>query len=178
MTNERDEPDFGPGGYLPRRAAQRARKIVLREQMSLGWPLAAVAAGVLLVAVGVAFTLARSSPPGPPFTALGALDAVEPGTVALLDSAEAPTSVLVVRAGGGVRVFAAPQETVVYCEDSRRLEAPGVVWDLRGRLVGGNGSSLQPLAFQVHDGDLYVDPTSNPAAPPPAPRGETPSCVS
>lgn len=178
MTSGPDErPDFGPGGYLPRRAAQRARKIVLREQMGIGWPLAAVAAAVVVAAVGVTFLLTRSQPPGPPFAAVGPLDVADPAGVAVVQVDDPSTELLVVRAGGGVRVFEAPDATVVYCPDSRRLEAPGVVWNLRGRLVGGEGQSLRPLATRIHEGQLYVDPGSAGPPPPPAPAGETPACA-
>ncbi|HUG87123.1 MAG TPA: hypothetical protein VMM13_21320, partial [Euzebya sp.] len=49
------QPEFGPGGYLPARAAQRARKIVLREQMGLHWAVAAVVAGLLILAITIPF---------------------------------------------------------------------------------------------------------------------------
>lgn len=178
MTNEPDErPDFGPGGYLPRRAAQRARKIILRERMGLGWPVAAVAAAVVLAVVGAVFLLTRTVAPGPPFLRVGELAEVDQGGVTLVEHAGAPQALLVVRVGGGVGVFEAPGEPVVYCPESRRLEAPGAVWNLRGRLVGGDGDSLRPLSSQVHDGILYVDPAPMTPAPPPVPQGETPVCA-
>lgn len=178
MTSEADEqPEFGPGGYLPRRAAQRARKIILRERMGLGWPIAAVAAAVVLAIVGVVFLLTRTVAPGPPFVAVGPLEDVQPGEARLVEPADAPLPVLVVRVGGGVGVFEAPGEPVVYCAASRRLEAPGAVWNLRGRLVGGDGDSLRPLSSRVHDGILYVDPSTTTPAPAPARDGETPVCA-
>lgn len=177
MTSDPDERlDFGPRGYLPRRAAQRARKIVLREQMGLGWPVAAVAAAVVVALVGAIFLLTRSAPPGPPFVAVAPIDAVEPGAVATFSLEGTPHDVLVVRAGGGLQAFAGRTDAVVYCRESRRLEAPGRVWDLRGRLVGGDGESLRPLASRLHAGQLYVDPTSATAPAPPEPAGETPTC--
>lgn len=178
MTNDADErPDFGPGGYLPRRAAQRARKIILRERMGLGWPVAAVLAAVVLAVVGVVFLFTRSAAPGPPFVAVVAIEEVEAGGVTRLEPAGVPMPLLVVRVGGGVGVFEAPGEPVVYCPASRRLEAPGAVWNLRGRLVGGDGSSLRPLTSRVHAGVLYVHPHRTTAAPAPAPEGETPRCA-
>ncbi|HVM13385.1 MAG TPA: hypothetical protein VM287_03545 [Egibacteraceae bacterium] len=179
MTSGTDErPDFGPGGYLPRRAAQRARKIVLREQMGLGWPIAAVTAAVVLAIVALVFVLTRSGPPGPPFLALASLDQTEAGGVTAVDLPGAPREVLVVRAGGAVRAYEAPGRPVTYCRRSRRLEAPGAVWTLRGRLVGGGRESLRPVPTRIHDGVIYVDPTASMPAPPPAPAGETPVCVS
>ncbi|HVL99055.1 MAG TPA: hypothetical protein VM324_07170 [Egibacteraceae bacterium] len=177
MTSEPEQGlDFGPRGYLPRRAAQRARKIVLREQMGLGWPLAAVAAAVLVAVVGAVFLLTRATPPAPPFVPVAPIDAVDPAGATAFDVAGAPFDVLVVRIGGGLRTFAAPEEPVVYCTASRRLESPERVWNLRGRLVGGEGESLRVLTALLHEGVVYVDP-SPAAAPPPVPAGETPGCV-
>jgi hypothetical protein len=57
---ERD-PEFGPRGYLPERAAKRARKIILREPLSLAWVIGAILAGLALVIAGVLF-LQRDDP--------------------------------------------------------------------------------------------------------------------
>lgn len=177
MTNDPDERlDFGPGGYLPRRAAQRARKIVLREQMGLGWPLAAIAAALLVGLVGAVFLLTRSEAPAPPFVPVGPVDVARPAGAVVVPDATG-SDLLVVRAGGALRVFEAPGVPVVYCPASRRLEAPGLVWNLRGRLVGGDGRSLRPLASLQHDGGLYVDPGSAGPVPEPDRAGETPACV-
>lgn len=167
-------PDPGPRGYLPPKAARRARKIVLREPMGLGWPIAAVVAMVVLVGVAVAFVVLRTGPPDPPFVAVGAVDAVPQGTAGTLGAAGA--EVLVVRAGGRFRVFAAPAEPVpAYCDASRRLEAAGgAVWSLDGARVGGTAVSLRPLPAAVHDGTVYVDPTA-PGAPLPAAPGDQPA---
>lgn len=175
MTSEEEQPEFGPAGYLPRRAAQRARKIVLREQMGLGWVLAAVAAGIVLVGVGVALLLTRPSAPGPTFAAVAPLTAIDPAGSEVVRADGA--AVLVVRAGGGVRAFAAPDADVRYCAASRRLEATGRVWNLRGRLVGGDGASLRPLTTRVHEGVVYVDPTGGAAPPPTAGGDERPACL-
>nr|MBA2530088.1 adenosylcobinamide-GDP ribazoletransferase [Euzebyales bacterium] len=64
------QPDYGPRGYLPERAAKRARKIVLREQMGPAWPLAAVAAALLVGATGLWYLVTAGRPPGPPYTPL------------------------------------------------------------------------------------------------------------
>lgn len=168
-------PDAGPRGYLPPKAARRARKIVLREPMGLGWPIAAVVAMVVLVGVAVAFVLLRTGPPDPPFVAAGPVAAIPQGTAGTLVADG--TDVLVVRAGGRFRVFAAPSPTPAYCEASRRLEAADGVWTLDGARVGGGATSLAPLPSAVHDGTVYVDPT-NPGDPlPPSPRDEAPGCA-
>ena len=172
-------PEFGPRGYLPPRAARRARKIILREQMGLGWPLAAVAACVAVVVVGIAFLL-RAGPPGPPFQAAGPLGAVPPSSAAVVapgGDGAAGDPALVVRAGGRLRAFAAPGTDVAFCEDSRRLEsADGTVWTLDGVLVGGQGTSLRPVAASVYEGTLYLDTTTSRPELPADPRGEVPAC--
>lgn len=169
-------PEYGPGGYLPERAAKRARKIVLREQMGLGWPIAALVAGIVLVGLGVVYLLAGTAPPSEPFVAAGPIDEIDPRGAATLEVGGA--QVVVVRAGGGVRAFAHPGVPVRYCPASGRLESPeaGMVWTPDGRLTGGDGQSLPGLPAQVHDGELYIDPTSPLPAPAPRARGEQPEC--
>lgn len=175
-TSDRD-PDFGPRGYLPPRAAKRARKIVLREQMGLGWPLAAVAAALLVAVVGALFLL-RSGPPPAPFVPAGPLDAVALGSAGVVTTGEG-RAVLVTRGGGALRAFSAPLTEVRYCASSRQLESPsGAVWTLDGVLVGGDGASLQPLRSTVYDGIVYVVPRNDDPSPPLGePRGEQPACT-
>lgn len=175
MSDPEERPEFGPRGYVPPQAAKRARKIVLREPMGLGWPVAAVAAGVLLGLLGLVYLLTQTGPPGPPFAAAGPLGAVDPRGVTVLRADATP--VLVVRAGGGVRAFLVPDATVAYCGASKRLEGDdGSVWTVDGRLTGGPGPSLTPVPVQVHGGVVYADPR-HPAEPPPAaPAGAAPAC--
>jgi len=171
-----DPPAFGPRGYLPERAARRARKIVLREQMGLGWPLAAVAAALLVAGVGVTF-LARSGPPDDPLRAAGPLAEVAAGTAGVV-AVEGGGEVLVVRAGGRVRTFAPPDGTVRWCEDSSRLEAAdGRVWTLDGILVGGDGGGLRAVPSSVYGDTVYADVTSPGRDLPADPGGETPACT-
>jgi len=49
------DEEFGPGGYLPKQAASRARKIILRAPMGAGWIIASVALGVLIFVAGAIF---------------------------------------------------------------------------------------------------------------------------
>lgn len=169
-----EAPEFGPRGYLPERAARRARKIVLRGQMSLGWVVAALAAAVLVAAVGLVW-LVRSGPPGPPFVATADVAEVAAGGLGVADAGG--TAVLIVRVTGGLRVFVAPPTPVTYCAASRRLEgADGTVWRVDGQRVGGPGASLAPVPVTVHDGTIYASPDD--AAPALAPGGgdEPPVC--
>lgn len=176
--SEPQKPEFGPRGYVPPQAAKRARKIVLREPMGLGWPVAAVVAGALLVLLGVVFLLTRTGPPGAPFAAVGAVADMDPrGATTLRASGGGGGEVLVVRAGGPVRVFLAPAQDVAYCPASKRLEGEGGgVWALDGRLLGGDGASLVPLASQAHDGTLYANLAEPLPAPPAADLGAAPAC--
>lgn len=178
--------DFGPRGYLPERAAKRARKIVLREQMGLQWPIAAGVAALVVALAGTVYLLTGTDAPGEPYRPLLGIDAVDPRGAEVLAAGEpragfpAPVRDLaVVRAGGGVRVLEAPSPDVVYCPASQRLEAPtGQVWNPNGRLVGGAGSSLPSVPALVFDGVLYVDETTTAPPPPAEPRGEQPRCAS
>lgn len=175
MTEQDERPEFGPRGYVPPQAAKRARKIVLREPMGLGWPIAAIGAGLLVGLLGVVYLLTQTGPPGPPFQALGQLDAIDPRGAEVLPAR--PEPVLVVRAGGGVRAFLAPDEAVSYCAGSRRLEGSGgSVWTVDGRLAGGPGPSLAPVPAQVHDGVVYAN-AAEPAERPPATAADaSPAC--
>lgn len=181
-----DPAEYGPRGYLPDKAARRARKIVLRAPMGLQWPVAAAATAVVVAIVGVVYLVTTSGAPGAPFVPAGALEDVDPRGAAVLelpdpsatgDHAERVGEVLVVRGGGGLAAFAAPPGGAEWCDDSRRLEGGSRVWTAEGRLVGGDGASLRPLSSRVHAGTLYIDPTSPRPAFPPAVRGETPVCT-
>lgn len=175
---EGQEPDFGPGGYLPPRAAQRARKIVLRERMGLQWPIAAGVAAVIVALGGVLFLLRGTTPPEEPFVPVIHLTALEPG--AAETTGAGGTEILLVRAAGGVQTFVAPAGIEPrFCEVSGRLEADGRVWTLEGRLVGGDADtgSLARVPVTVFDGEIYVDPTAPQPAPEPSEAGETPQCA-
>jgi hypothetical protein len=172
-----EQPDFGPSGYLPPRAAKRSRKIMLREPLGLQWAIAAVIAGVLVLAAGGLLVVLMSRPPGAPFLAAGQLSAIDPRGAEVV-ATETGTEVLVLRAAGGVRVFAAPDQPVAWCAQSRHLESDsGHVWEPNGRLTGGQGGSLAPVPVEVHDGVLYVDPSAEgqPVAAQPA-QAATPAC--
>ena len=169
-------PEFGPSGYLPPRAAKRARKIMLREPMGLQWAVAAMLAGVLVLVAGGVLLLARQGPPGPPFVDAGPVADIDPAGAAVVTVSE--RDVLVVRGAGGVTVFADPGRPVAWCAASGRLESPdGAVWEPAGRLVGGDGDSLARLPAEVHTGVLYVDPTAEGQRRAAQPSlGATPAC--
>lgn len=175
---EDQEPDYGPGGYLPPRAAQRARKIVLRERMGLQWPIAAIVAAAVVAAVGVVFLLRGAAPPQEPFVPVVRLTTLEPG--AAETTAADGTEVLLVRAAGGVHAFVAPGRVEPrFCDASHRLEGGSRVWTLEGRLVGGaaDATSLARLPVTVFDGQVFVDPTSPRPPAGPSRTGESPRCA-
>ena len=146
--------------------------------MGFGWPLAAVAASVLVLVAGGAFLYLSSRPPSEPFLATRPLEEVPPDGVAYGSTVDPPgLQALLVRADGPLRAFQT-DSAVQWCPDSRRLEATDAAWTSDGRLVYGEGESLQPLRIVVHDGVVYVDFSSEPLPrPPPAPAGEPPVCV-
>ncbi len=161
-------PEFGPSGYLPERAAKRARKIVLRAPLGLQWVIASVLAGVVVVVAGVLFLLRSGDPPPPPWQDLGAVEQVgEAREVPELD-------LLLVGAGGRVRAFADAGD-VEYCPASNRLESDAGVWALTGRGLGGV-DSLDEHPTLVQDGRVYVDPTRLAPGPPPSDDVVTPAC--
>ena len=171
-----ERPDYGPQGYLPPKAAKRARKIMLREPLGLTWVVASVIAALVLVGVGIAYLVVWTGPPGPPHEQVAPVEAVDPRGAEQFDAGA--VDVLIVRGGGGVHAFLAPEAPATWCQESGRIEATdGQVWEISGRLVGGEGSSLQRVPVEAHDGVLYVDPTAPSAPPAPANGDEDPVCV-
>lgn len=145
-------PEFGPGGYLPERAARRARKIVLRAPLGMQWIVASLVAGLVVLVAGGLLLSRSSAPPGPPWASLGAVDGLAATQV------DASSGLLIVTVGGRVRAFEAP-EGITYCTASNRLEHPdGRVWALTGRGTGGT-ASLVPAPTLVVAGTAYLDPT-------------------
>lgn len=174
--NRSVDPEYGPSGYLPQQAAKRARKIVLRERMSLGWPLAALAAAAVIAIAGAIFLSTWSSPPRPPWQAAGLLSRVDRVTVLPVGGLD--HGALIVRAGGSLAAFAAPADPVAYCAPSGHLEsAAGAVWGLDGRLLSDHRRerSLQRIPVQVFDGTVYVNPIAGSAFPA-RPGVATPTC--
>ena len=166
------EPKFGPGGYLPERAAKRARKIVLRAPLGLQWVVGAVVVGIVVVTVGVFYLTTRGAPPGEPYVEIGPVDALRPARF------DADRSVLFLAASGPVRAFIAPDGTrPVWCEQSGRLESTsGRVWSPTGRALDG-GDSLAEHPTLVVDGVVYLDPTRRLEPPMPEERDVTPACT-
>jgi hypothetical protein len=160
---ELDQPEFGPSGYLPERAAKRARKIVLRAPLGLQWVVASLVAGLVVVVAGVLFLQRGAEPPPAPWVAAGAIEELHPARF------DPSLGVLLVTGGGRVRALVAADE-VAYCAASNRLEAAdGRVWSLTGRGFAGT-ASLEEHPTQLHDGQVYVDPTVS--VPGPAPTAD------
>lgn len=155
-----DRPDFGPSGYLPERAAKRARKIVLRAPLGAQWIVGALVAGVIVVVAGVLFLQSGDAPPPEPWVAVA--ETSELGS----SRYDADIDALIVTTGGRARAFAGAVG-VEYCAASNRLEAPdGGVWALTGRGLDGT-PSLDEHPTLVSADVLYVDPTRRAAAPDP-----------
>ena len=169
-VSEPDRPEFGPSGYLPPRAAQRARKIVLRAPLGLQWVVGSLVVGVVVIGAGLLW-LVGDDAPDEPWVAVGSV--TEVGATAEPDGLD----VLLV-GNGRVRAFAdAGERGAAYCPASRRLESPeGGVWSLTGRGLGGT-PSLREHPTRIHDGLLYVDPTATMDAPAPSSEAVEPACA-
>ncbi len=170
---DEQNPEFGPRGYLPDRAAKRARKIVLRAPLGLQWIIAAVVAGLLVLAAGLAYLRIGAGPPGAPFTRVAAVEDLG------ISRADADLGILYVAATGRIRAFAdADTLALRYCPASRHVEgADGAVWSLTGRGFDGR-PSLREHPTIVDEGVLYVDPTTTQPGPTPSSEHATPACTS
>lgn len=166
---EPERPEFGPRGYLPERASQRARKIVLRSPLGLQWMIASLVAGAVVIVAAAIFLVSAGEAPGEPFVEIGPVEALAPDRY--LFEFEA----IVVTGAGRVRTFAVdPTDVPVFCAESRRLESEGGrVWAPTGRALDGR-ESLPEHPTVVVDGVVYVDPTTTePALAPEATDPDT-----
>jgi hypothetical protein len=162
-------PSFGPGGYLPDRAARRARKIILRAPLGLQWVIASLVAGLVVLAAGLLLLGRGAAPPTAPWLDLGEVTALPEAGV------DDHTGLLVITVGGRLRAFEAPPETD-YCQPSNRLEHPdGRVWALTGRGYAGT-ASLIPVPTLTVAGRAYLDPSVRGPAPDPLTDPATPGC--
>lgn len=163
------DPSFGPSGYLPDRAARRARKIVLRAPLGLQWVVASLVAGAVVLVAGVLLLGRGADAPGEPWVVLGAVADLP------ASGEDGATGLLVVHVAGRVRAFDAP-DGVAYCAASNRLEHPdGRVWALTGRGFAST-PSLAPAPTLTVSGIAYVDPTAPGAPPRPLSDPATPAC--
>jgi hypothetical protein len=164
-----DPPEFGPGGFLPERAAHRARKIILRAPLGMQWIVASLVAGVVVVAASLWVLQGPASELNDPWVALGPVTSF--GQADFNDE----HAVLVVTAAGRIRVFTGAAD-VTFCAPSRQLEATdGRVWRLTGR--GTNGiPSLVEVVSQVHRDVVYIDPTRMREPEPPSADVFLPGC--
>ena len=169
--NAPSSPEFGPGGYLPERASKRARKIVLRAPLGLQWIVASAVFAVLVLVAGIAW-LQTGGPPGPPYEATIQWTSSE-GVTVIED-----TDVGVWIVAGAGPVLAVPDDQadgLTWCEASGHLEsADGRVWTATGRGLGTDSLDSHPV--RVHDGTVYVDPTTLSPGPRPADEATDPAC--
>lgn len=169
MSGRDDDLDFGPGGYLPERAAKRARKIVLRAPLGLQWVIASLVAGLVVVVAGV-LLLSRGGTPDEPFVAVAEVTDVAGEVVR-----DEVTGAVLVGLSGRIRAFAT-DEDLAYCAANRRLEsADGGVWSLTGRSLSDRPSLAEHPAVSA-GGTLFVDPTATTQPPAPATDPVEPAC--
>lgn len=170
MNRPDEDAEFGPGGYLPDKAASRARKIILRAPLGLQWVVASLLAGAVIVAAAVIFLSGATDPPGDPYVAVGPVEAIEDTRY------DEDLDLLLVGAVGRIRAFAVDEDVPVFCVESRRLESPeGRIWHPTGRALDG-GEPLTEHPVVVFDGIVHVDPTSTLPAQPGEDADAEPTC--
>jgi len=164
------DPEFGPSGYLPERAAKRARKIVLRAPLGMQWIIGSLVAGVAVLVAGVLFLQGRDRPPPEPWVEVAAVEDLEASRF------DPELDALIVAVTGRIRVFAGADD-VTYCAASNRLEAADGdgIWSLTGRGLDGT-PSLDEHPTLLTAGTLYVDPTRTSPAPPGTDDPAEPGC--
>lgn len=171
MSTPPSSPDFGPRGYLPERASKRARKIVLRAPLGLHWIVAAAVFGLLVLVAGLVW-LDAAGPPGPPYVEAGRLPSTEGPAVTRLEAADAW---LVTGTGPALAVPAEQVADLAWCEAAGQLvAADGRVWSATGRGFGTPSLRTHPVV--VHDGTVYVDPTTIREGVRPAGETREPGC--
>ena len=141
----------------------------------MGWVVASVLAGLLLLATGALYLWWQSGPPGAPYVAVAALDELPAGHA--VRTTVDGTDVLLVRAGGRLRALGAPPEAVEFCAASGHLEsADGGVWALDGQRLDAAAGSLARFDALAHQGTVYVDASAPEPPVPPADRDVEPAC--
>jgi hypothetical protein len=152
-------PDPDRTAYLPPRAA-RARKLILRRRLGLGWVVAPAVFGLVILVAG-GLWLARGGRPGAPWVRVAPLAALPAGAVS---QAAGPGGQVVVvdRRGGELRAFLAARGAcrVVAAGAGFARPCSGERWTADGVPVPGRAAAA-PLRWAraaVARGDLYVDP--------------------
>jgi hypothetical protein len=152
-------PDPDRTAYLPPRAA-KARKLILRRRLGLGWILAAAVFGLVILVAG-GLLVARGGRPGPPFTRVAPVAALPAGAVTEVPG---PGGRLVVdRRGGRLRAFLAPPGRcpVEAAGAGFARRCSGERWTAAGTPAAGGEDAPPPLRrvpALFARGDLYVDP--------------------
>jgi hypothetical protein len=153
-------PDPDRIAYLPPRAA-RARKLILRRQLGVGWIAAAAVFGLVILVAG-GLWLARGGRPGPPWARVAPLAALPAGAVS--EAAGPGGRVVVVdRRGGDLRAFLAARGACPVVAAGAGFARPcaGERWTAGGAPAPGGAGGQAPLRrvrASFARGDLYVDP--------------------
>jgi len=142
-----------------------------RGRLGLGWVVAPLIVGVLLV-TAVWFLLVGSSPPEGTFEPVGPAASFVEGRA----RAVGLPGVFVGRTGG--QLFAVLQEdgcTLTVC-GTRYVDCRGAVYGIDGGAVWGGPGGLDLLPLEVYKDTVYVDP-AHPIrrSPAPAPTGPPPT---
>ena len=160
--------------YLPPRAA-RARKLILRGQLGLGWIVGSVVFALVILVAGV-LLLVQGGRPGAPWVQVASLEDLPPGSVRQV-TLPGGRAVLLDRREGRVRAFAVPPGECAVTATPGGFARPctGQRWGLDGAPQAGAAQPLPRLRVLAARGGLYVDPSTPAAATPPTPPRARPS---
>jgi hypothetical protein len=151
-------PDPDRTAYLPPRAA-RARKLILRRRLGLGWVLAPALFGVVILVAG-GLLLAGGGRPGAPWVRVAPLAGLDAGGVTSV-SAPGNRVVVVDLRGGGVRAFEAtpgPSRCPIGASGSGFARpCTHERWTAAGAPAGKATAPLRQVPTMLAKGDLYVD---------------------
>lgn len=133
-----------------------------RGRLGLSWMIAALVAGVVILAAGW-YALARPRPPGGSFVPVGAVASFPSGSAREVGVPGA----FVGSAGGGLVAVLQEDGCTLTVTDGHYRDCRGATYDFSGRGTGGCGS-LDLLPLTVYRGTVYVDP-DHPLVRSPAP---------
>ena len=150
-------PETPRTAYLPPRAA-KARKLILRTQLGLGWLLAASLFAVVILVAGT-LLLAKGGRPGAPWVRVAAVAAFPEGSVTEVPAATGRVVVVVDRRAGLVQAFLAEPGPCPVTAAGPGFARPcqGAAWDAGGRPRRTGTPALRRAPVRFARGDLYVD---------------------
>jgi len=138
-----------------------------RGRLGLSWVVAALVAGVVILAAGW-FALTRPHPPGGSFVPVGAAASFPPGSAR---EVSVPGTFVASVGPGFVAVLQEDGCTLVV-RDGHYRDCRGDTYDFTGRAPDGCGA-LDLLPVVLYRGTIYVDPDHPKTQSPAPPTGAT-----